>query len=440
MFKNRSNFSKETLYNYAYQSIFIVVNLILVPLLIKYLGSEKYGAWVLLLAFVSWMNIANFGLGNGLRNKIAENYKIKQEIIVNEFVSTSFYILFFVSAVLLLFVGILLLLIDDISWILNQQNILIEDEIRSSLLIILFGFCVNFILGVYKSIALGIQKSSWTTQSQALNTLLLLVFVIILLKFFSAKLTFIALAYVLASILSSIYVVQRVIRYDAVFIPKFKNFKQEKLKQILSLGLGFFLLQICMIIIFSTDNILIAKLFGLEYVTEYNIIDKVFTTGNTLFSILLIALWSAVTKAYVDNNFIWIRHIIGKMHFMLFLFAVGTIMVGAYFNELVKLWIGSEIIYSSQIITIFVVYTLLSAYGGIFVNIVNGIGKIKLQIYLMVFAAIVNIPLSILFGKYFGLGIAGIKLATLLSLLLLWIFIPLQVYRMFKNKEKVIKN
>ena len=47
----------------------------------------------------------------------------------------------------------------------------------------------------------------------------------------------------------------------------------------------------------------------------------------------------------------------------------------------------------------------------------NGIGKIKLQLWLYVFGAVINIPLSIYFVKYMNLGSSGVILGTIFSML-----------------------
>lgn len=429
-------FIKESIFNYIYQFIFISINFILVPITISYLGNIQYGALVLLLSIVSWMNIADFGLGNGLRNRIAQNYNITEEKITAEYVSSAFFTVGIISLILLIVVGTPLLFLNDLSYLLNEQDVGINYEIKISLLIIFIGFCINFMLGIYKSVANGIQKSSWTGESQAINSILLLIFMFLLLKFLSPQLIYVAFAYVISSILSNLALIFRIIRCDPVFIPNIKLVNKNKLRDILTLGFGFFILQICMIVIFSTDNLLITKLFGLKYVTEYSIIDKVFAMGNTLFAIVLIATWSGVTKAYEEKDYTWIKKIIQKIHFLFFLFVIGVIFVGVFFNTIAEIWIGSEMKYSYTIISLFTIYTILSAYGAIFVNIMNGLGKIKLQIYIMIFAAIVNIPLSIILGQYFGFGIAGIKLGTMLSLLPLWVLMPLQVYKILHTIER----
>jgi Na+-driven multidrug efflux pump len=65
----------------------------------------------------------------------------------------------------------------------------------------------------------------------------------------------------------------------------------------------------------------------------------------------------------------------------------------------------------------------------------NGIGKIKLQMWLFVFAALINIPLSVIFVKYLYFGVTGVILATCTSLLILSIAMPIQAYKVLKNKR-----
>lgn len=429
-------FLTQTIYNYFYQSFFLIVNFLLVPLTIKYLGNAKYGAWILLLSIVSWMNVTDFGLGNGLRNKIAQHYNISNKSITIEYIASAFVSVSLISLIICI-VGMTFLLINDLSHLLNQKDTQMIDEIRVSLFIVFVGFCINFILGIYKSIANGIQKSSWNSESQAVNAILLLLFTLLLSKFCETKLIYIALIYVASLTLSNIFLMVRIYHYDKLLIASVHMMNKDRLKDILGIGFDFFVIQVCMIIIFSTDNILITKLFGLEFVTQYSIIDKIFTFGNTAFAILLISIWSAITKAYAENDHKWIQQLVKKMYLFFSFFVIGVFFVGFFLNDIVEIWIGHNMNYSFSIIALFVLYTILSAYGAIFVNVANGLGKIKLQKNLMIIAAIVNIPLSIILGHYYGFGIIGIKLGTLISLIPLWIFVPLNIYKILNTlKEK----
>jgi Na+-driven multidrug efflux pump len=69
---------------------------------------------------------------------------------------------------------------------------------------------------------------------------------------------------------------------------------------------------------------------------------------------------------------------------------------------------------------------------------VNGIGDIKIQLYTAVIAMFLNVPLSIIFVKYLGLGLSGIVMATIVSLSLAAVALPIQVNRIMRLGVKVV--
>ena len=50
----------------------ILVSLALVPVTLGYLNVYEYGVWLTLSSILMWINYFDVGLGNGLRNKLAE--------------------------------------------------------------------------------------------------------------------------------------------------------------------------------------------------------------------------------------------------------------------------------------------------------------------------------------------------------------------------------
>ena len=72
--------SKERTRNYlhqikgavAYKAVAMLASFLAIPLMIRYLGQEQYGVWSTLLTVMSWIVFFDLGVGNGLRNKVAE--------------------------------------------------------------------------------------------------------------------------------------------------------------------------------------------------------------------------------------------------------------------------------------------------------------------------------------------------------------------------------
>ena len=82
----------------------------------------------------------------------------------------------------------------------------------------------------------------------------------------------------------------------------------------------------------------------------------------------------------------------------------------------------------------------MQTFNSIFIQIINGTGKIKLQMILGTTAAILNIPLSILFAKYYGLGVTGVIGATIFTQVLTFMFYQIQYRKIINNKLHGIWN
>ena len=61
-----------------------------IPLMIKYLGNEQYGIWSTILAIFSWIVLFDIGIGNGVRNKLAESLAKENKEEAQKYVSTGY--------------------------------------------------------------------------------------------------------------------------------------------------------------------------------------------------------------------------------------------------------------------------------------------------------------------------------------------------------------
>ena len=81
-------------------------------------------------------------------------------------------------------------------------------------------------------------------------------------------------------------------------------------------------------------------------------------------------------------------------------------------------------------------YAILFTFNNIVAFFSNGIGKIKIQLYGGIIAAILNVPLSYYFSKTLELGTSGVLLATIICLLFVDILLFIQ-YRKIVTKKAV---
>jgi Na+-driven multidrug efflux pump len=67
-------------------------------------------------------------------------------------------------------------------------------------------------------------------------------------------------------------------------------------------------------------------------------------------------------------------------------------------------------------------------------HFINGVGKLNISLITATVNSVINIPLSVLFAKYMGLGINGVILGTCISLSIGAVLRPLQSYKIMNNK------
>ncbi len=409
----------------------IAVQFVLVPLLLDYLTPVKYGIWLTVVSIINWFNLFDVGIGNGLRFKLADVLAKNDNEQARTYISTSYAAL---TILALVYYVLFLMVFRFLNWqtILNAPKDFIF-EIERLILIAFTFFSVNFVIRLISSVLYADQKSSMNDLLYAISNLLSLLFVFTLMQISSKSLIWVGICIGFSTFLpitlGSIFLYKRQYHY---LRPALKNINFKIFNKLASLGIRYFALQIAVVIVFSTDNIIIAHLFGPAEVSVYDICLKYFSIAQSMFMLLLTPLWSAYTDAYAKGDLIWIKKKIMQSVYSWFLVITLIVIMTLLSNFLIEIWIGNRVKIPFTLTGLMAVFTVISIWNNIFAFFLNGAGKIKISVYCAIFSAIINIPLSILFGLYFRLGIQGIILGTIVSLLISTFLQPLQTYRLIR--------
>jgi O-antigen/teichoic acid export membrane protein len=208
----------------------------------------------------------------------------------------------------------------------------------------------------------------------------------------------------------------------------------------LGLGMRFFIIQMAGVIVYSTDNMIITQLYGPAEVVPYNIAFKYLSIITIGYSIIVTPYWSAITEAYVKEEFEWIRRSMRNLNRIALLFMVLTVVFVFGSDIFYRFWIGDYIRIPKLLSALMGLYVIIQVFQTPFLYFINGTGKVKLQLVALVSAALINIPLSILFAKYLQLGSAGVILATALCLMPVLILARIQYHRIINKTAKGIWN
>jgi len=430
---------KHIIYLIITYSFNFVLILLLVPVSLRCLSSSEYGIWLTLTSITAWFVSLDFGIGNGLRNKLAEAL-VAEDLETGKIYTSTAY------AYLSLFFGFLYLIFLWIHPHLNWLKIFnapaeLANTLPTLVLIVFSLFFLNFILKLVTAIPLADQKPALNGLFNFLNNLFT-VGAIYLLSF-TKHASLLNLGIISSVTPAVIYSLASIIFFSGPYKqirPSLKYIRSEYSRKLLTLGFRFFIIQIASIIIFTTDNLIITQIFTPADVTIYNIAFKYFNTTFLVFGVILTPFWSAYTEAYTKNDFAWIKKVNRRLLQMWGGF-VGVALIMLLISQPVyRLWIGSEIQIPGMLSILMMVYTAIMMWNTIFASFLNGVGKIQLQLYTAVTIGILNIPLSIFFATHLQLRVSGVILATIICLLPSALWSPIQFRKIVNQKATGIWN
>tara|TARA_R110002033_G_scaffold69140_4_gene120538 strand:+ start:4267 stop:5637 length:1371 start_codon:yes stop_codon:yes gene_type:complete len=417
----------------------IIIGLLMVSLTINYLDTVKYGIWITLSSLIAWFSFFDIGFGNGLRNKFAEALAENKVDLAKRLVSTTYFIL---SLIIIILIGIFIPLSNYIDWnlILNvNQTIVSSYELKLLAIIIFSLFGLNFVFKLITTILIANQRPALAAFLTLLGNVLSLIFVIYLLKSTASSLLYLGFVISIAPVI--ILIIATFIFFNGTYKkyrPSYKSIDLKVIPSLFGLGIKFFIIQIAAILLYQTNNIIITQICGPQEVTSFNIAFKYFSVLMMLFSIVISPFWSAFTEASVNKDNKWIINIMKKLFkFWGVLVLLGFIML-VISSWVYSLWVGEKVIIGFWMSALLLIWTLINTWNSIFSTFLNGVGKVKLQLYIGILSALLNIPLAIFLGKQIGLN--GIFIANIIVILFGAFIYPIQYKKLIINGAKGIWN
>lgn len=406
-YRNSSMRSKDALINIIIslgtKGISILTSLLVVPITINYVNPTQYGIWLTLSSVIAWVYFFDFGLGNGFRNKFAEAKAAGNIPLARQYVSTTY---FAISAIVIVLLAILLLANAYVDWtrVLNLDAVY-APELQKVFGIVCLFFCMNMVVNIFTMLVTADQKPAIASIIQTSGSVVSLLVVYLLTIYTTGDLTKLACVFAgvpcLVMLVTSVYMFCFT-QYKQV-APRIADIRPSLIRNILSLGSKFFIIQLCLIGIFQIINVVVSREFGAYAVTQYNVSYKYFSILNMLLTIIVTPFWSAVTDAYVRQDYVWIKSMIRKLEYCWILAVGGGILMLAISPLFYQLWIGNSVVLSWSLSVSVLIYILCMTFGNIYMYVINGIGKIQMQLVVYIVFAILAWPMFLVGANHFGL-------------------------------------
>lgn len=414
-----------------------ITTFLLVPVTIKYLGPLQYGIWLTISSVLTWLTYMDFGIGNGLRNKLAESLARDSFENGKSYVSTA-YALFGAGMFILWLIFLLVYGFIDWAGIFNVPSSL-STIIPGLILAVFILFSAQLFFKMIYSVTNADQRPAINGLMSVFVNASILLFVFLISKFGGRNLFLLAIGS--SAVPNIIFILASIILFSGIYkkiSPSFRKINFRYTKDLFGLGLQFFVIQLSGLILFATDNLIITQIFGPAQVTTYNVAYKYFYYVYIIFNIILTPLWSAYTEAYIKDDTRWIRSTIKKIRLIWIFTSLLVLIMLAVSGFVYRVWVGAQIKVPFILSVVTAIFVIMGTWNNIFTYFINGVGKIRLQLYTSIFTALINIPLSIYFAEYLKMGITGVIAATCICVGFGSILGPIQYFKIINKKAKGI--
>ena len=418
--------------------ISILISLMVVPTTINYINSERYGIWLTLSGIIAWLSYFDFGFAHGFRNRFAEAVAKDDHALARKYVSTTY-------AVLALLFITLMIITSIINNYVNWSSILnvspeLNIELRAVFQILIVFFCINIVAEVFSTMLTASQRPAASTAIKTAGNLISLIAIITLTYTTEGNLEYLAIAFsgipCLLTIIIS-FIAFNKSRYQK-YSPSFKQIDFSLTKKIVGMGGQFFLIMMCMLLIFQFTNIIISRELGPESVTLYNVTYKLFNIVEMVAMIVLAPIWSAYTDAYTRKDFAWMKRSAAKLEKM-GLISFPSLAILVLVSPIVfNLWLGDSVKTSIYVSTAIAFFTFCKVMGAIYMHQLNGTGKVRIQLITYAVIAIFAIPSMIYSCRQWGL--VGIVVVPSIAFFAQFIICRIQLKKIINQTAKGLWN
>lgn len=390
--KHRSSLlQKNILASFLIKGWSAVIVFLLTPVTLKCLGEYTNGVWLTISSVMLWIDNLDIGLGNGLRNRLAIYMAHDDKLDARSLISSTFALLTFII-IPAMFIMIVLIWTCNTYSLFNVNNEVINN-LDNVLTITVVMVCSTFIFKLIGNFYMGIQLPAVSNMLVAVGQTLAYIGTLILYRSGSHSLLHIALVNTAAPLITYLiaYPVTFGFKYPELR-PSIKLVNISVAKEVMSVGVQFFVIQISSVVLFMTSNLLISKLFDPSMVTPYGIAYRYFSVLLVAFTVICMPFWNATTDAYERNDMEWIRRATRKLRILTIALFIGMIAMIVLSPLVYSIWIGPEVIVDIRLSIGVAVYIFILIYSMRYSYFINGIGKLRIQLIFTVSAAVVFIP------------------------------------------------
>ena len=408
--KNRSRYILvNTLSSYGRDIIDTITFLVLIPFIIKTLGTETFGLWSLIWSFLAFFELADMGFGASVVKYVADA-RGRQDIERQQaIICTLFWLYVVLGAIVMGAVALSLLFFNQVFEIPADQ----AASARAVLLIIGARSALYMPLGMFRGVLVGHQKMKVANGYKVIGGLVYFVSVLIVLSRIP-DLRVLAGLNALLGVLPMFAMMVHVKVISPELSLKPKHFDRSLVRELSSFSLYFSLIQVAGLIATRVDAIVVKLFLPLQMVAIYSIGIRLSGKADQFCYHLIKALTPVVAELHGADEQQNIRAVWYRGSKLTIAFATPLLLGLALLAEpLIIAWIGPEFKTSVPVCQWLVAAVMIGVIHGNTENILSMGGHQKFLAFSILGCQVLNLGLSLFLIQLYG--IIGVAMATFIA-------------------------
>jgi O-antigen/teichoic acid export membrane protein len=389
-----------------------LVGLISVPIGLGYFGPVQYGIWFVIVSFLAYLRISDFGIGTATLTLMSQSS-----------VATEQRVIFRRAVILLVAISSLAVVIAFVfsnlfpSWarILGKIPPTLVEDTSSALLAIVILFLVQLPMTIFTAAFSGLQQVYWSRVYGSFYSLARLGALVLTVSVGGSLVTlavFTGIGEIIVGIACGIHLFFK----HPQIRPRLgeKTSSGPSINLLLTSGIRFLTLQIAFLLIWNTDNLVISHYLGPEQVNSYAVTFKIFQMSLLLIIASIVGLRPLYGQAYQKQEWDWIHTTYNHSVFLQIIpgglvWIVGIVMA----KPIIDIWVGPGIYGGMLVAFALGGYIYVSSFVGSNHSLINGMNPTNIVVLFGLIEAVLNLLISLFLIKLFGIG--GVALGTLIA-------------------------
>jgi len=388
---------KNTSVNYLSTFITAGLGFVLFPFILKNIGSELYGLYILIIAFSGYLSLMEGGVGTATVKFISQHLAKNEKKEINEIVINSLIYYIFIGFSIAVFLILIALFFIGFLKIPNEYLTLTKNTLFFTSILVF----INWPLSLFRKVLEGKQRYTITSGLTAVFAIIRFLLIVLCLRRSNNVLLFLIIINFSVQILQNLIFAIYAFRNTDFLKLDFSLVSKKIFKKIFGFSWALFVLQICGIIVYNTDKIIISIFLPISSMVLYEACFRIHNFIRMVNGLASSAVIPAASSLNAKGNFAKLNELFFKgSKYATIIVLPLTITTIIFSKYIVEYWLGPE--YSSIVfpMQLFISYWALNCSFALGGSVLVAIDKIKYMLWYSVGGAVGNLILSLILVSY----------------------------------------